>query len=258
MGAIYPTSTACATYKTLFIVFTTPEIPPYNGYKVKWKVATDTTWTVEPNQFNNPISIPNVPACNSLQVSIQADCGNGSTGQEIIVAVPGVNSTCYSFTLNDLGTYTYTACGSSTPSTVVNSSTTSPTVVCAVDGSVSGGSFTRGNQCGAGYNNAGITFTNLTGSTVSFTASSSPWFTITTGNISNLTAGNSAIGTHGAFSGNWSVTLAGVTTGCLVLRKNEGTPIATVAVNGAGTYTFNNIDILASDEIVLFYNTACP
>ena len=144
-----PTPVPCVTYKTLYVSYTPPEIAPINGYKVKWKVASATVWNVEPNQYNNPISIANVPACNNLQVSIQADCGNGSVGQEIIVAVPGATTTCYTFVLNAVATYTYTPCGSTTASTINNTSTVSPLSVCAVDGSVSGGAFTRSGTCGA-------------------------------------------------------------------------------------------------------------
>lgn len=144
-----PTPVPCVTYKTVYVAYTAPDIAPLYGYKVKWRLAGETTWNAVANQYNNPISIANIPACNNLEVSVQADCGNGSVGQEIIVAIPGNSTTCYTFILTDVATYSYTPCGGTSVSTVNNTSAESPLSICAKDGSVSGGAFTRSGTCGS-------------------------------------------------------------------------------------------------------------
>ena len=138
-------SSPCGTLKTLSVSFSPPAIPPANGYKVRWRIAGD-VWINVPNQYNNPITIAGVPACFNLEVGIQADCGNGNTGPEIIAGVTGSVTTCYQFILLDTANYTYVPCGSTTPVTVTSNSAT-PVEVCAVDGTVTGGSFTRTVAC---------------------------------------------------------------------------------------------------------------
>lgn len=137
----------CSTTKTLSVSFTPPPFTPANGYKIRWRIAGG-SWVDVPNQYNNPVTIANVPACYNLEVSIQADCGGGNLGTAIIAAVTGGVSTCYYFELLNSANYTYVPCGSSTPVTVTNNAS-SPLSVCAVDGSVEGGSFTRTVQCTA-------------------------------------------------------------------------------------------------------------
>lgn len=136
----------CSTYKTLQVSFLPPAIPPANGYIVKWRVAGDDEWIAVPPQYNNPITIAGVPACFNLEVSIQANCGEGNLGPANIVSVAGGVSTCYTFQFLDTANYQYVPCGSTTPVTVSNVSG-SPTSVCAVDGTVSGGAFSRTTMC---------------------------------------------------------------------------------------------------------------
>jgi len=137
----------CSTYKTLEISFNSPSIPPANGYIVKWRVVGQTNWnTVYQNQ--NPITIANVPACFNIEGTIQANCGNGNLGAEIIFAVSGATTVCYNFQLLDTGLYVYVPCGGA-GSVNVNNVSSSPQTVCAIDGSVTGGSYTRTSECSA-------------------------------------------------------------------------------------------------------------
>jgi len=142
----------CSVFKTAQITLTPPAIAPVNGYKVKWRVIGDSTWTILPNQFTNPINIVGVPSCYNIEVSIQADC-DGGAGTEIIVPVSGATITCYSFVLNDVGMYTYTPCGTTTPVviSITGGMTTLEKTVCAVDNTVipmtPGLTFTKGALC---------------------------------------------------------------------------------------------------------------
>ena len=136
---------SCSTFKTLSVSFTAPVIAPANGYKIRWRIAGG-TWTDVPNQYNNPVTIANVPACFNLEVAIKADCGGGNFGQEIIAAVTGGTTNCAEFELMATATYTYVPCGQTTPVTV-NNNAGSTQSVCAVDGTVSGGPYTYLNSC---------------------------------------------------------------------------------------------------------------
>ena len=138
-------SNPCATYKTLQVAYIPPAITPANGYLVKWRVVGDPVWNVV-TQYGNPIQITGVPACYNIEGTIQANCGNENFGQLINFAVTGSATTCYNFELLDSANYSYVPCGSTTPVTVTNNSS-SPTTVCAVDGTVTGGAFTRTTQC---------------------------------------------------------------------------------------------------------------
>lgn len=139
--------TPCATYKTLQVSFTEPDIPPANGYVVKWRVVGETNWNTV-NQNQNPIQIAGVPACFNIEGTIQANCGNGNLGNIINFAVTGTTQVCYNFQLLNTASYTYVPCGQSSPVNVNNVSG-SPQTVCAIDGTVTGGTFTRLTQCNA-------------------------------------------------------------------------------------------------------------
>ena len=139
---------SCATFKTLNVVYTPPTIAPANGYVVKWRVVGSTTWNTVSGQYGNPIQIAGVPTCFAIEGTIQADCGDGNLGTPISFAISAESGACYYFTLLQSANYTYVPCGSTTPVTVTNLES-SPLSVCAVDGTVSGGSFTRTNQCSA-------------------------------------------------------------------------------------------------------------
>jgi hypothetical protein len=139
---------SCSTFKTLQVSFTTPQIPPANGYLVKWRVVGASTWN-EVTQYGNPVTIAGVPACFNIEGTIQANCGNGNIGQPINFAAQGGTTTCYLFTLQNTGNYTYIPCGQVDQTVTVSNNANSPTQICAKDGTVTGGSFTRTVQCTA-------------------------------------------------------------------------------------------------------------
>jgi hypothetical protein len=136
----------CISYQVLNVAFTAPTIPPVNGYVVKWRVVGETEWNVVSNQYNNPVQIAGVPTCYAIEGTIQADCGGGNLGNPINFALSAQASSCYTFTLLQSANYTYVSCGGTQVSTVTNSAS-QPTSICAIDGSVSGGSFTRSSSC---------------------------------------------------------------------------------------------------------------
>jgi hypothetical protein len=134
----------CTTYKTLTIAFATPDIPPSSGYIVKWRPVGTTNWnTVTQNQ--NPITIAGVPGCYNIEGTIQANCGDGNVGSIVNFAVTSSSTQCRTVQLTQSATYTYTECGTTQPVTITNSST-NPTTLCVIDGSVSGGAFIDSNQ----------------------------------------------------------------------------------------------------------------
>lgn len=137
---------SCSTYKTLSINYTDPLLEPANGYIVKWRVAGDISWTTVSGIYGNPIQLANIPACFNIEGTIQADCGNNSLSNPVSFAISATAKGCYTHVLVDTGVYTYTPCNQVQPVTINNLSA-SPYSVCAVDGSVSGGSYTRQNSC---------------------------------------------------------------------------------------------------------------
>lgn len=137
----------CATTKTLFLSFLPPTIPPANGYTVKWRVVGDIAWNTVSGFYSSPISISGVPDCFNLEGTIEANCAGGGTSPIVTFSVVGNSASCYNFILLDTAVYTYTPCGSSLPNVVENLSS-DPTTICALQGSISGGSFTfTGNSC---------------------------------------------------------------------------------------------------------------
>jgi hypothetical protein len=138
----------CNVLKTLTIQYSTASIMPDSGYTVQWKIVGDDVWYTEPNKRANPIVISGVPACYPLEVKLLVDCGSGLEVVETFGVQGTGGSVCYEFELLDNAEYSYTPCGGSTAVTVFNSTGLStPQIVCAIDGSVSGGSYTRKNQC---------------------------------------------------------------------------------------------------------------
>jgi hypothetical protein len=101
------------------------------------------------NQNQNPVTIAGVPGCFNIEGTIQADCGGGNLGSAINFAVTSSSADCRSIRLLDTAAYTYVPCNGSQALTVNNQSGT-PTVVCAQDGTVSGGTFTDLNQACTG------------------------------------------------------------------------------------------------------------
>jgi len=137
---------SCSTFKTLNISFVAPSIAPANGYIIRWRIVGDTTWNAPANQYGNPIQVANIPSCYNIEGFIQADCGNGNTGNPVNFAITSSSSACWQFTLQSTANYTYTPCGSNIPQTITNTSG-SPQTICAIDGTVSGGSYSRTVSC---------------------------------------------------------------------------------------------------------------
>lgn len=134
----------CTTYKTLNIAFTAPDVPPANGYIIKWRPVGTTNWNTV-NQNQNPVTIAGVPACYNIEGTIQANCGDGNLGSTVSFAITSSTTQCRTVQLTQSATYTYTQCGTSQPVNITVSSL-EPLTVCVVDGSVSGGAFTDTNQ----------------------------------------------------------------------------------------------------------------
>lgn len=137
---------SCSTFKTLQVSFQTPAIAPANGYLVKWRIVGETAWN-EVTQYGNPVTIAGVPACFNIEGTIQANCGNGNLGNPINFSAVGGTTVCYQFTLLNTGNYTYVPCGQVDQTVTVSNNANSPTQVCAKDGTVFGGGYTRTVQC---------------------------------------------------------------------------------------------------------------
>jgi hypothetical protein len=144
-------SSSCNTLKTLTIEYATSSIMPSSGYTVQWRVVGDEVWNTEPNKRANPIVISGIPSCFPLEVKLLVDCGNGLEVVETFGVQGSGSNLCYDFELLDVGQYTYTPCGASSSITVYNSpglgTESLQQTVCAIDGSVIGGRFTRIGQC---------------------------------------------------------------------------------------------------------------
>ncbi len=134
----------CSTYRTLQVSFTNPTLAPANGYVVKWRPVGTTEWNTV-NQNQNPVTIAGVPGCFNIEGTIQANCGGGNLGSPVSFAVSSSSAECKSIRLLDTASYSYVPCNSSI-AVSVNNQSGSPTVVCAKDGTVSGGTFTDLNQ----------------------------------------------------------------------------------------------------------------
>ena len=142
----------CNSLKTLTIEYTTSSIMPSSGYTIQWRVVGDEVWYTEPNKKVNPIVISGVPSCYPLEVRLMVDCGSGLEIIETFGVAGSGSSSCYEFDLLDSAQYTYTPCGSTTSVTVYNTSNSGGLQelnqsICAVDGSVSGGGYSRKDQC---------------------------------------------------------------------------------------------------------------
>lgn len=83
----------CTTTRTVNVSFTAPTPAPSGGYIVKWKKtgAADSTYTqVTPNPTASPVAIPNVPACDDITVSVQANCGAGNVSSAATYNITGI------------------------------------------------------------------------------------------------------------------------------------------------------------------------
>lgn len=139
----------CNSLKNLTIEYATSSIMPSSGYTVQWRIVGNEVWYTEPNKRANPIVISGVPSCFPLEVRLMVDCGSGLEVVETFGVEGSGTSLCYNFRLLDTAEYTYTPCGSRSANNVYNNIDFQNTgqTICAVDGSVSGGTYTRLEQC---------------------------------------------------------------------------------------------------------------
>jgi hypothetical protein len=266
---------------SLNINWTAASPVPANGYRVKyWPTSNPASiTTVTPNVSGTSHTISGL-AGTSYSGTVEASCGGGnfSTAQNFSATF---TPTYYYYALNEyacsnctLGSTAKVGRSTSVLSTssgthykvgsfsyvVTNQITPAPL---SFDVDLDTATQTGANcsiACGGSTPfSAGFTITNQTSNSVSFSNFLPTWFTINSpGSITPLTAGNSAQGTHGGFTGDWSIFIdSGVTPGCLVLQKNQGTVIGSIAVSAGGTYTFTGLSILNTDEVVLSYNNTC-
>lgn len=143
--------TGCNSLKNLTIEYATSSIMPSSGYTVQWRIVGNEVWYTEPNKRANPIVISGVPSCFPLEVRLMVDCGSGLEVVETFGVEGSGTSLCYEFQLLDTAQYSYTPCGSSSPVSVYNSAALGveslEQTVCAIDGSVIGGRYTRMEKC---------------------------------------------------------------------------------------------------------------
>ncbi len=126
----------CDKYRVLTLAFVPPAIEPLNGYFVKWRAVGNTDWNTIEKLISTPILIPNVPACYSIEGTIQADCGDGNLGKPSSFAVSAAAKSCFLYTLGTNGTtYTYVSC-STNDSVSVTVGTVGVTVA-AYEGTIS-------------------------------------------------------------------------------------------------------------------------
>lgn len=127
----------CDKYRVLSLSFAPPEVEPSNGYNVQWRAVGNTEWNTVVGIINNPILIPNVPACYNIEGTIQANCGDGNYGKTSYFAVSGSVKTCFLYSLATNGTtYTYTSCSTNQPTSVTVGSSGAVTIS-AYEGSIS-------------------------------------------------------------------------------------------------------------------------
>lgn len=145
-----PTSSElpCSYLKTLTIQYSSNSILPDSGYTIQWRAVGTDTWYTEPNKKANPIVISGVPSCYPLEVRMMVDCGTGLQLVESFGVQGSGSLSCYTFELLDNAQYTYTPCGSTETRTIYNNNFSGTMQsVCAVEGSVSGGRYSRMDQC---------------------------------------------------------------------------------------------------------------
>jgi hypothetical protein len=142
---------SCNSLKTLTIEYATASIMPSSGYTIQWRIVGSEVWYTEPNKRLNPIVISGVPSCFPLEVRLMVDCGSGLEVIETFGVEGSGSNLCYEFELLDTAQYEYTPCGASSSVSVYNSvglgTESLEQIVCAIDGSVIGGRFTRVGQC---------------------------------------------------------------------------------------------------------------
>lgn len=84
-----PTPCGCPITKTLTVNFTGSIPAPSSGYIVKWAIPNGPFNFVSPNPTSSPVTIPNVPACETVTVVMQSQCDNSQVSAEQTTTVAG-------------------------------------------------------------------------------------------------------------------------------------------------------------------------
>jgi hypothetical protein len=83
----------CTSTRSISVSFTAASPAPANGYIVKWKKVSEPISSfvqVIPNPTASPVTINNVPACDDIDVVVQASCGPGFSSQEVTAVATGL------------------------------------------------------------------------------------------------------------------------------------------------------------------------
>lgn len=105
----------CTSTRSISVSFNEANPAPVNGYIVKWKQASEPTSSfaqVVPNPTTSPVIISNVPACEDIDVVVQAACGPGFFSQEVTAVATGLGVALkcgcgYQGTVDDMNFYIF-------------------------------------------------------------------------------------------------------------------------------------------------------
>lgn len=100
-------SCACPITKTVTVNFTGSNPAPSNGYIVGYKKAGSLLgYTyVSPNPTSSPVSIPNVPVCEDLEVVMQSQCDNSQVSAAQTTTISAYTSYVCGNTINTSHTH---------------------------------------------------------------------------------------------------------------------------------------------------------
>lgn len=89
MSFSVPTPCGCPITKTLTVTFTGSTPAPSNGYIVGYrKAGSSASYTyVSPNPTTSPVTIPNVPVCEDVEVIMQSQCDNSQVSAAQLTTV---------------------------------------------------------------------------------------------------------------------------------------------------------------------------
>jgi hypothetical protein len=92
----------CPITKSLQVAFTGSSPAPANGYIVKWRIdgSGDPYTQVYPNPTSSPVTITGVPACEDIEVVMQAQCANSEVSAPQTIVATAYPSTGCSTTIN--------------------------------------------------------------------------------------------------------------------------------------------------------------
>lgn len=92
----------CPITKSLQVAFTGSSPAPANGYIVKWRIdGSGNEYTqVYPNPTSSPVTITGVPACEDIEVVMQAQCANSQVSATQTIIATAYPSTGCGTTIN--------------------------------------------------------------------------------------------------------------------------------------------------------------